>query len=81
MNNNELDKYFGKMIRSKREEHKITQEKLAELVGISTTYLRGVEHGNHSITWKNWLRICKLLQLDVNDLIEKVQLNSDNQML
>lgn len=75
MNDKELEKYFGKTIRSKRNEKKITQEQLAELVGISATYLRSVEHGNHSITWKIWLNICKELQLDVNDFMDKVQIN------
>ena len=77
MKNKELEEYFGKLMRDRRKEKKITQEQLAELVGISTTYLRETEHGNHSITWKIWLKICMALQIDVNDLIEKVQLNNE----
>ncbi len=72
MKDKELERYFGKAVRSKRREKSITQEQLAELVGISVTYLRGVEHGNHSITWKIWLNICKVLQLDIKDFIDKV---------
>ena len=77
MSGKELERYFGKMIRSKRSEMKITQEQLAELVGISTTYLRGVEHGHHSISWKIWLNICIALQLDINEFIQKVQLDNE----
>ena len=77
MNDKELEKYFGKMIRSKRNEMKITQDQLAELVGISSTYLRGVEHGQHSITWKIWLNICVELQLDINDFIQKIKLDNE----
>ncbi|MDE7229528.1 MAG: helix-turn-helix domain-containing protein [Oscillospiraceae bacterium] len=72
MKDKELERYFGKAIRDKRLEKKITQEQLSELVGISVTYLRSVEHGSHSITWKIWLNICKVLQLDIKDFIDKV---------
>ncbi|MDE7229522.1 MAG: helix-turn-helix domain-containing protein [Oscillospiraceae bacterium] len=71
MNSKEPEKYFGKLIRSKRKEKRITQERLAELVGISTTYLRSVECGKHSVTWKIWLKICLALQLDIDDIMKK----------
>lgn len=77
MNSKEPEKYFGKLIHSKRKEKKITQEQLAEFVDISTTYLRNVEHGKHSVTWKIWLRICIVLQLDINDIMKKVQNDND----
>lgn len=78
MNDKELEKLFGRMIRQKRNEMKLTQEQLAEVVGISATYLRGVEHGNHSITWKIWLTLCKTLQLDINEIMNKVLINNDH---
>ena len=78
MNDKELEKSFGKMIRKKRNEMKLTQEQLAELVGISATYLRGVEHGNHSITWKIWLTLCKTLQLDINEIMNKMRISHDH---
>lgn len=71
MKSKEPEKYFGNLIRGKRKEKSITQERLAELVGISTTYLRNVEHGKHSVTWKIWLKICMALHLDINDIMEK----------
>ena len=77
MNIKELKKYFGKLIRSKRHEQKITQKQLAKLVGISATYLRGVEHGNHSITWKIWLSICKVLNLDIHEIMDKIPTDKD----
>ena len=77
MNCMELEKYFGSLIRKKRNEQKITQEQLAELVGISTTYLRGVEHGEHSVNWKSCLNICMALQLDINEIMNKVKAYND----
>lgn len=78
MNSKELEKYFGKLICSKRKEKYMTQKQLAELVGISVTYLRGIEYGKHYITWKIWLKLCKALHLDINDIMEKIQIDSDN---
>ena len=75
MNDKELEKLFGRMIRQKRNEMKLTQEQLAEVVGISATYLRGVEHGNHSISWKIWLALCKTLQLDIKEITDKIHIN------
>lgn len=72
MEHKELEKYFGKEVRDKRRENGFTQEQLAERVGISVTYLRGIEHGNHSITWKIWLCICKTLCLSIDDFIDRV---------
>lgn len=72
MNHKELEKYFGREVRNKRRESGMTQEQLAERVGISVTYMRGIEHGNHSITWKIWLNICKTLHLNIDDFINKV---------
>lgn len=77
MSSKELEKYFGKLISSKRKEKNMTQEQLAELVGISATYLRGVEYGKHSITWLIWLKICKVLHLDIDDIMEKIQIDND----
>ena len=72
MNEKEIEKYFGKLVRSKREEKKITQEHLAELVGISPTYLQEIERGTYTISWIIWLRICKVLDMDIKDAMKKL---------
>ncbi|MDE7229306.1 MAG: helix-turn-helix transcriptional regulator [Oscillospiraceae bacterium] len=77
MNSKELEKYFGKLILDKRKEKNITQEQLAELVGISVTYLRSIEYGKYSATWKIWLKICKVLHLDINEIMNEVQIDND----
>ena len=78
MNSKELEKYFGRLIRSKRGEKNMTQEQLAELVGISPAYLRDVENGKYSVTWEIWLKICMTLQLDINDIMNEVQIDNDH---
>ncbi len=62
---------FARMMRKRRLEMGITQEKLAEFVGISTTYCRKIEKGKYSPTWHIWLRICTVLNLDMAE-IEKI---------
>lgn len=72
MKDNKLERYFGKAMRARRIEMNITQEKLSELVGISVTYLRNIEYGKHLITWKIWLELCKVLDLDPMDFMNKI---------
>lgn len=43
---------IGKRIQKKRQERSITQEKLAEQVGISVVYLSKIENGRSTRRWK-----------------------------
>ena len=68
--NNDSAKVFGAMMRQSRTSRKIPQERLAEIVGISVTYCREIEHGKYTPTWIIWLKICKLLEIDIDKLYE-----------
>ena len=70
MMNNACAKAFGAMMRQSRTSRRIPQEKLAEIVGISVTYCREIEHGKYTPTWMIWLKICKLLEIDIDKLYE-----------
>lgn len=61
----ELKKEFGALIRAARIKKKLTQEKLSELTGITEVYLRDLEYGNYTATWIIWLRLCTVLELDI----------------
>lgn len=61
----ELKKEFGQLMRQKRKEQTITQDKLSEIVGISDVYLRNLEIGKYTATWIIWLRICSVLEIDI----------------
>ena len=72
MDDKELEKYFGGMVRSNRNRKNLTEEQLAGRAGISVNYLRGIERGEYSISWDIWLRICKILDLSVRDFMQRV---------
>lgn len=61
-----LSSAFGTLMRRKRNEKRMTQQMLADALGISCTYLRDLEHGVHTMTWQNWLRTCTILDINVN---------------
>lgn len=66
----ELDKAFGRLAKGKREQMKITQEKLSELVGISVVQCRNIEMGKTRSNWVTVAKICLVLELDVSQIIE-----------
>ena len=70
MNNNAAAKGFGEIMRKSRTGRRIPQERLAEIVGISVTYCREIEHGKYMPTWVIWLKICKLLDIDIDKIYE-----------
>ena len=61
---------FGFAVRSLREEKKISQEQLANMVGLHRTYISSVELGNRNISINNIYRIAKALNISMSDLIE-----------
>lgn len=66
----ELDVIFGAIVKTRRKQLRITQEKLAELVGISNVYCRDIEKGKSRSSWVIWLKICVVLKIDINSIIE-----------
>lgn len=66
----ELDVIFGAIVKTRRKQLRITQEKLAELVGISNVYCRDIEKGKSRSSWVIWLKICVVLKIDINSVIE-----------
>ena len=81
---NELDVQFGKIVKQKRKQMKITQERLSELVGISTMFCRDIELGANRANWVTWVKICTVLEIDMNawaDQYIKPALNVIGEML
>ncbi len=54
---------IGKKIRITRNDKGMTQEQLAEAVGISTNYLSKIERGLNSPSAENFLKIIQILSL------------------
>lgn len=60
---------FGKIVRKKRKELKLSQEKLAEKADIHTNYLGSVERGERNIALENIYAIAIALNCSPKDLL------------
>lgn len=68
MDNRTGSKKFGEIMRRARTARRLSQERVADIIGISVTYCREIEHGKYIPTWMIWLKICRLLELDIDKL-------------
>ncbi len=59
---------IGEVIKSKRKALGISQKKLAELAGISNTYLSDIEVGRTDPSLKTMTKIAKALEIELKDL-------------
>lgn len=67
-----MDYYkIGQQIRKYRKAHGLSQEKLAELVGISVTHMSHIETGNTKLSLPVFVDIAKALEVQTDDLLEQ----------
>ena len=70
-----IDKRIGKRIREYREKAKITQESLAESLGLSVTSVSNIERGINYPTLENFIRIAQFIGISSDlllcDVIDK----------
>jgi transcriptional regulator with XRE-family HTH domain len=64
---------FGFAVKLRREEMGLTQEALAEHVGIHRTYLSDVERGGRNICLLNIERMAAALALPISSLFQRVE--------
>lgn len=60
---------LGKRIREERTKLNLTQEQLAELVNVSTTYIGFVERGERSLTLSKLIKVANALGVSVDYLL------------
>lgn len=65
----EKDAKIGKKIKRYRHAAELTQEELAERVGISTTHVGLVETGKRRMSLKTLQKVASILKVQVRDLI------------
>ena len=61
---------LGKRIKEERIRCNLTQEQLAELTDVSTTYIGFVERGKRSITLEKLIDISSCLHVSIDDLLQ-----------
>ena len=67
--NDEFRIEFGNRIRNCREKARLSQGELAELTGLSSTFISCVERGIHSINAENLARICEALHISADYIL------------
>ncbi|MFO9077171.1 helix-turn-helix transcriptional regulator [Legionella pneumophila serogroup 1] len=65
-------KEFGKIVRSKRKDMALSQEKLADLAGLHRTYIGMIERGEKNITLTNIEKISRALHCSISDLMRNL---------
>ncbi len=63
-------KDMGARIRKRRREMKLTQEKLAEQVNLSTSYMGHIERGTRTASLETMMELCHVLQVTPNALLK-----------
>ncbi len=66
MDSNELLKEMGGRIMARRKVLKLTQEELAEKLGVSTQMISNLELGKKAIRPENLAKVCEVLQLSAD---------------
>ena len=65
---------IGKRIQTQRQQKKITQEKLAEQVGISVVYLSKIENGRVYPTLETLSNICTELDIELAEILTNTEI-------
>lgn len=63
-----MNKCLGKQIRALRTAKKITQEKIADLLGVSRQKFARIENGENDITFDILSKIASILDVSVSDI-------------
>ena len=64
-----MPKTLGKKIQKARKDAKMTQEQLAEKVGVSTTYIGFIEQGRYAPSLEVLEKIAKRLKIKMNEVL------------
>lgn len=75
-----LKKCFGQNVQKYRKYRNLTQEKLAELVGVDVTTISAVETGKYFPSADNLTKIVEVLQVNFSDLFEFDSLVSNEEI-
>ncbi len=65
--------YIGKQIRNARKLHKMTQQDVADRLGITRSLYSQYERGACSITLKTWIELTEILGLNMDIVMEALE--------
>lgn len=67
----DIDKVFGKILKSFRKQAGLTQEDLSEELGISLKYISRIENGNNGVKTQTLIKYMNILGVTPNTLFEQ----------
>lgn len=70
----EKQHYIGQVIKSKRIQKNLTQNEVAENIGISRNYLSDIENGRYMPSVTTLSELASYLQIDLNFLIKMTEI-------
>ncbi len=69
---------FGSIIRKKRKEMHLTQEKFAEMTGVTAGFIGQVERGETYPSIQIFMKMVNILNLDTNEIFNPSYYKSEN---
>ncbi len=57
---------FNELIKKRRIEKNLTQQEVADKIGISRNYLSDIENGRYNPSFKRAIQLATLLEIDLN---------------
>jgi transcriptional regulator with XRE-family HTH domain len=76
MDEAELPKAFGEVVRELRQKQGVSQERLAALAGIDRAYMGGLERGLRNPSLTTIARVANGLSMKVSDVLKAVEKRS-----
>lgn len=73
----DIDRNFGKILRDFRLKNKLTQEQLAEKLGISLKYISRIENGNSGLKTQTLINCMNILGITPNTIYAPFLTNSE----
>lgn len=71
MNDTDISVIFGRRVRELRLRNKLSQGKLAKLLGVHPTYISGIERGKRNMSLKNIEKLANALSVNIEELLRR----------
>ena len=63
-------KALGQRVRRLRQEHKLTQEELAEQIGVSHSFVGHIERGSRKASLETLVMLANVMEISTDDLLQ-----------
>ena len=73
----DIDKILGEIFKDYRIKNKLTQEKIAEKLGISVKYISRIENGTGGVKVETLINYMNILSISPNVIFDKLIVNDD----